>query len=213
MFCPVFANYSCKSAACPAPLPRQAVLEVRPPEAASASLARPKPARPSLAARCTAHDRLACRNLRLPAKPAARPWPPRPARLGKASTETAESVGTPPFQQPASDIGQHFCQPNDVPVVCFSQPVPAIPAKAGSCGPQSEFVHLAARGGRSRGIPARQALRWAARRRVRLRLAYSTSSSNPRRRLVSSRRPAAASREIVLVWLRSRHLLFGFRSA
>lgn len=156
-------------------------------------------ARPSLAARCTAHDRLACRNLRQPPKPAARPWPPRPARLGKASTETAEAVGTPPFQQPASDIGQHFCQPKDVPVVCFSQPVPAIPAKAGSCGPQSEFVHLAARGGRSRGIPARQGPRWAARRRVRLRLAYSTSSSNPRRRLVSSRRPAAASREIVLV--------------
>ena len=42
MFCPVSANYSCKSAACPAPLPRQAVLEIRPPEAASASLARPK---------------------------------------------------------------------------------------------------------------------------------------------------------------------------
>ena len=95
MFCPVSANYSCKSAACPVPLPRQAVLEVRPPEAASASLARPKPARPSLAARCTAHDRLACRNLRQPPKPAARPWPPQPARLGKASTETAESVGTP----------------------------------------------------------------------------------------------------------------------
>lgn len=173
---------------------------------------RPKPARPSLAARCTAHDRLACRNLRQPPKPAARPWPPRLARLGKASTETAESVGTPRSSNLLPTLANTFVNLmmclSSVSRNLFLQSLPR-PAPAG----RSRSSSTSPRGGRSRGIPARQGLRWAARRRVRLRLAYSTSSSNPRRRLVSSRRPAAASREIVLVWLRSRHLLFGFRSA
>lgn len=52
MFRPILANYSCKRAACPVPFPRQGMLEIRPLEAA----------------RCTAHDRLACRSLRRPPK-------------------------------------------------------------------------------------------------------------------------------------------------